>query len=292
MDKLNHLIENQIKIIEQTTGAQIAIHDNYGILSKTELKNLPQINRWHLNKYCLFVKDNPQIFHKCVGLKHKFYEKVKSANCAIKTTCFCGVAEISAPIFIDEVYVGIVSLMNFIGDYSSRQYRNLAKRLNISLDELLQLKDTYLQPIKNQDDIKTQLEILVYLIKNYLKNESSVPKFINQKSKITNSYVIKALEYIDRDFTKNITVDDVAKTCFISVPYLQNLFSEFLGHGIAEEIRNKRIIYAKELLCTTEYSVKRIAFECGFESADYFSVVFKKLCGITPLKFRKSHNRF
>jgi YesN/AraC family two-component response regulator len=177
-----------------------------------------------------------------------------------------------------------------MGDYSIRQYRNLAKRLNIPLNELLQLKDTYLQPVKNQTDIETQLEILVYLIKDYLKKESHILKLINKNSKITNSYVLKALEYIERNFTKNITVPDVAKICFISVPYLQNLFCEFLGHGIAEEIRNRRITYAKELLCSTEYSVKRIAFECGFDSADYFSVVFKKLCDTTPLKFRKSHS--
>ncbi len=291
MNKIFDLITKQIDIIEQNTGAEITIHDSYDILAKSELAKLPQFKRWHLNKYCSFVKDNPQIFRKCTSLKHAFFEKVIRNNCIIKSTCFCGVAEFATPILINGINFGIVSITGFIGDFSERKCRNLAKRLNIPLGEFLELRGNFLQPIKDYNSIETQLEILVYLIKEFLANESVVLSFIDEKNKVGNSSVLRALEYIERNFTKEINVLDVAKNCFISVPYLQSLFSNLIGHGVAEEIRNKRIKYAKELLLTTEYSVKHIAFECGFESADYFSVVFKKLCNTTPLKFRKENKK-
>lgn len=289
MSKIFDLITKQIDIIEQSTGAEITIHDSYDILAKSELAKLPQFKRWHLNKYCIFVKDNPQIFRKCTSLKHAFFEKVIHNNCIIKSTCFCGVAEFAVPILINGINLGIVSLTGFIGDFSERKYRNLAKRLGIPLDKLLNIRNEHLKKINHQITIEAQLEILIFLIKEFLTNESKILDFINEKNKVGNSYILKALEYIDRNFTKDISVKDVAENCFISVPYLQSLFSNLCGHGVAEEIRNKRVEYAKELLLTTEYSIKQIAFEGGFKSADYFSVVFKKCCNTTPLKYRKNH---
>lgn len=165
----------------------------------------------------------------------------------------------------------------------------MAKRLNISKDEFENLRDTLLCKGENEQTVKTQLEVLSFLLREYLTKETEINNILSESNQLGNNYVLKSFEFIERNFTKDISVDDVAKECYISVPYLQSLFSKTIGHGVAEEIRNRRIKYAKELLLTTEYSVKHIAFECGFESADYFSVAFKKQCGVTPLKFRKTH---
>ena len=56
VNKIFKLITKQIEIVEQSTGAEIIIYDNYDILGKTELSKLPQFKRWHFNKYCIFVK--------------------------------------------------------------------------------------------------------------------------------------------------------------------------------------------------------------------------------------------
>lgn len=291
MDKIFDLITKQIDIIEQSTGADISISDSYDTLAKTPLAKLPQFKRWHFNKYCLFVKDNPQIFRNCTRLKHKFFEKVLANNGITKSTCFCGVTEFAAPILINDINFGIISLTGFMGDFSERKNKNLAKRLNIPLETLLDIQHKYLIKIENQINIESQLEILIFLIKEFLIKESKTLNFVNEKNKVNNAYIIKSLEYIDRNFTKGISVKDVAENCFISVPYLQSLFSKLCGHGVAEEIRNKSLEYAKELLLTTEYSIKQIAFSSGFKSADYFSVIFKKHFNTTPLKYRKAHNK-
>ena len=289
VNKIFKLITKQIEIVEQSTGAEIIIYDNYDILGKTELSKLPQFKRWHFNKYCIFVKENPQIFRKCTSLKHTFFEKVSQNTNITKSTCFCGVAEFAAPILINGINFGIIALTGFIGDFSERKCKNLAKRLNISLDKLLTIQNEHLKKIDNQITVEAQLEILIFLIKEFIINESKALDFIKERNKLGNSYILKALEYIERNFTKDISVKDVAKNCFISVPYLQSQFSQLCGHGVAEEIRNKRIEYAKELLLTTEYSIKQIAFSGGFKSADYFSVVFNKHCNTTPLKYRKAY---
>ena len=49
-----------------------------------------------------------------------------------------------------------------------------------------------------------------------------------------------------------------------------------------------RMKYARELLSVGKYSVNEISEMCGFESACYFSVSFKKIHGVSPLAFAKS----
>ena len=129
------------------------------------------------------------------------------------------------------------------------------------------------------------LKILLHLFEEYIKENST----LFENSPTTNPHMIKALKYISLNYNKNISVSQVAKECYLSTPHLQALFSKFLGHGVAEEIRKQQIDYAKELLSTTQYSVKHISYLCGFESSDYFCTVFKREVKISPLKYRKNN---
>jgi RNA polymerase sigma factor (sigma-70 family) len=83
------------------------------------------------------------------------------------------------------------------------------------------------------------------------------------------------------------TPEDVAEECNISLSHLQHLFIKLTCEGIATTIRRKRIERACELLISTHRSVRDIALSCGFYDTNYFSVVFKRIRGMTPLEFRK-----
>ena len=63
--------------------------------------------------------------------------------------------------------------------------------------------------------------------------------------------------------------------------------------GFNEYISTIRIEYAKELLLTTNQKVNEIAEECGFSSASYFNVVFRKQVGVSPGAYRntKKYNK-
>lgn len=59
--------------------------------------------------------------------------------------------------------------------------------------------------------------------------------------------------------------------------------------GFAKYINSKRIEHAKELLVTTELSVKEIAGMVGVLDDNYFSRLFRKTVGISPLEFRNQN---
>lgn len=287
MNKIFSLIVDQIELIENYTGRDVLINDQYSFLTKTELRSLPAYHKYHIYPYCLFAKSNKQIYTQCQRFKKRLIIKSSNEKDVLKSICFCGVTEYIAPIMVNDVFLGTVSVAGFKGEMLPRQKRNLSKRLNISLEKLDEIRDETLCEPLSEKMLIHQIKILTYLIENYIKKDSEILSLLVKKNPVSNTYVINALNYIKFNFNKNISVSDVANASFVSASYLQNLFTKYVGRSVSEEINLQRIENAKELLSTTEYSIKYIAFECGFESSEYFSVVFKKICNITPLKFRK-----
>ena len=54
-----------------------------------------------------------------------------------------------------------------------------------------------------------------------------------------------------------------------------------------EYVNTLRVEYAKNLQLNSQYSVLDIAMQCGFQSQQTFNRVFKEICGMTPLAYRK-----
>lgn len=285
------LLKRYIGLLEKNCNAEIIINDTYGFFANTPLATIEQAGRWHLNGYCLKIKESPSLHRRCVDLKYRFVENVINGNGVVKSNCYCGVVEYAIPLFINGVNIAMISLTGFSGKVKTGMLKILSKRLGSSEKTLNDLRNTYL--VKNEDEeaIIVGLEMLMRFLKGYIINETQICSLISESKKSCNKYVLKAIEYIEKNFNRKICVADVARECYISTPYLQNLFSSVIGHGVAEEISNRQIEYAKELLSTTEYSIYYIALECGFSSSDYFSTAFKRKSGIAPNKYRKSHRK-
>ena len=72
-----------------------------------------------------------------------------------------------------------------------------------------------------------------------------------------------------------------------SVYIATRLFKEATGKNFKEYVLDKRMEYAQELLKTTTMKIAEISGMAGFESAEYFSSVFKSRYGMTPTRYRK-----
>ena len=63
-------------------------------------------------------------------------------------------------------------------------------------------------------------------------------------------------------------------------------FRSSLGRSVRDEIERSRVAYAKQLLQETNLTVERVAHLAGFGSLPYFSNVFRRRVGMTPVEFR------
>ena len=84
----------------------------------------------------------------------------------------------------------------------------------------------------------------------------------------------------------DLTIQKIAKEMSVSYSNFRKLFKEFTGVSPCLYQQDLRLQRAKELLTTSNLSIKQIAYQLRFESPDYFSSKFKIKTGITPSEFR------
>lgn len=94
-------------------------------------------------------------------------------------------------------------------------------------------------------------------------------------------------EYLDVNFAKKITLDDLESKFFINKYYLTKIFKESFGVTINNYILSNRITRAKQLLRFSDMTVDQIACEVGMTDGNYFSRMFKKVEGLSPKEYRK-----
>ncbi|HEM5047771.1 TPA: helix-turn-helix domain-containing protein [Streptococcus suis] len=95
------------------------------------------------------------------------------------------------------------------------------------------------------------------------------------------------LSYIDQHF-KDIDIAEVADKFSYNPNYLSNKLKQVTGKSFQKIVLEKRLLYSKELLRNTDYSIETISLESGFNSPSYFFRQFKKFFGKTPNEMRKN----
>lgn len=106
------------------------------------------------------------------------------------------------------------------------------------------------------------------------------------KNRHKNYLVENTKKYILEHLHERIVLQDIADNFGVSPNYLSQLFKRFEQIGISEYITNLKIHKARELLKDGNLKIYEVADRLGFESAFYFSKVFKKTTGVAPKDFR------
>ncbi len=98
--------------------------------------------------------------------------------------------------------------------------------------------------------------------------------------------VYKVMEYINQNYSKKLSLQDLADRVYLSRSYLSSLFKKETGDSITNYINRVRVEKSKALLVGSTVSLAEVAHLCGFEDQSYFTRVFKAKEGVSPKKFR------
>ncbi|MBO5713850.1 MAG: helix-turn-helix domain-containing protein [Clostridia bacterium] len=99
---------------------------------------------------------------------------------------------------------------------------------------------------------------------------------------------LKVLYYINNNLTKQISLKSLCDEFYLSKVTLCKKFKEVMHCSIMDYVNGLRLNKAKSMLRETNKSMEDIAEECGYSSANYFGLVFKRDMGISPLNYRKT----
>lgn len=98
-----------------------------------------------------------------------------------------------------------------------------------------------------------------------------------------------AMNYIRKNFSQGLTLEDVAEHSLVSPYYLSHLFRERLGLTFVEYLTSVRVETARNYLAGTKLPIAVIAERIGYDDPGYFARVFKKNVGMTPMQYRKTY---
>ena len=124
----------------------------------------------------------------------------------------------------------------------------------------------------------------VYLLQNL--DADGLPPTAVTKERIP-ALVLKVIDYMHGHYNEKLTLQALANEFFVSRPTLIYNFKKYTNCSLIDFLLNIRLTKAKELLVNGKKSVEEIAEYCGFSSANYFGLIFKKKEGVSPVKYRK-----
>ncbi len=94
-----------------------------------------------------------------------------------------------------------------------------------------------------------------------------------------------ASDYMEQNYREKITVEELAVRSGYSASHFARVFTKVYDTSPIQYVNQIRIMHAKNLLRTGQYTIAEIAQECGFSNVYYFSRCFKQITGTTPAKW-------
>jgi len=144
------------------------------------------------------------------------------------------------------------------------------------------LVETWLAKLPGYEFItKTLLQQLLFEIFQNIKK--------NSQNYSTSTKVEKIIEYMRHNINSKLTLADLSQLVQLSPTYLSGIFKETTGYSVIEFFNKIKVDKAKELIIEGDKKVKEVAQILGFTDEFYFSRIFKKIEGISPLEFYRKN---
>lgn len=152
----------------------------------------------------------------------------------------------------------------------------------------IQAKPTTL--IGSRQLIKIYLEELLIMImrKEYKKSEADILSLLTTKDLDQNNLAGSIESYLLENLDKKLTIAAVCKAFNYNKTYICTNFKKATGYSIIDYLNRAKIEKAKDMIREDNYSISEISESLGFSSPGYFSKIFKKVTGLSPLEYKRT----
>lgn len=137
-------------------------------------------------------------------------------------------------------------------------------------------------------DQATRLTELMAILEQFMSMvERQVSEHQDQHQVNTLNQII---DYIHDNYEQDISLAELAERFHMNYSYLSWYFKQRTNENLTAYINKVRVEKAKELLKYTDETISQISTKIGFSEHNYFSKVFKKFVGMTPLEYRHANS--
>jgi AraC family transcriptional regulator of arabinose operon len=184
--------------------------------------------------------------------------------------------------------------VHFMGESADLLYRRYAERdrpgkMMIPYEEkrILAFNEIY-DLVENSFDIR-ELEIsnikLLDFVSSFIFHKEINPS-LQERHVITDS-----IKFMKNNLHKDISLEELADRQHLSVSHYCRLFAAKTGRSPHQYFNQLKIWQSCQYLYFSDRNIKEICAELGFDDPYYFSRLFKKLMGISPVKYKNQHKK-
>lgn len=317
------LLTDSFRAFIAATGIALHVKDFSGLMmAHPQMGDFISTFLYHESEYCAAVKSNRAANEACVLTSNEqLLRRLMSSAARAREKgdsdlpsgffgdCRWGVREYVLPVTHSGVIIGALLAGGYRADERriERSIYRLVRRCGMDGDEL---KEKYLASFDEcPPDFAARIPALrlfaeyISMLAEDCVDTARVMRFREDCESQRSAYVRPgttkmvrkqsislAVDYILKNLTSRISVADMAVYCMCSQSTLNHVFSAEIGRTIPEFVALQRVNRARHMLLATENPVERIAFDCGFSSASYFSTVFRRFTEMSPVEYRKRYS--
>lgn len=150
----------------------------------------------------------------------------------------------------------------------------------------LGLKDYLVKPVEQQS-----LSDCLERVKNMLKKEDDLVEHIFPLMGVdmSSAFAQKVKMYFQAN--KKLNSQGIAEEFQLNKEYFAKKFKSNMGESFRHFLLKYKMEYAKVMLADYEYKIYEISEKLGYKGSDYFTKLFKKYVGVTPIQYRKNIHR-
>ncbi len=111
----------------------------------------------------------------------------------------------------------------------------------------------------------------------------------DKKQAVFKREIDQAIHYFNNHYKDNISIEEYAEKCHVSLSWFIRSFKSYTGITPMQYILSARMANAQSLLESSEYTISEIASIVGYDNSMYFSRIFRKQTGMSPMEYRKRH---
>lgn len=265
----------------------ISVLDNFSYITGISANFLTADNKWVENKkkgtceFCTIMKNYYKNGEACRESDISGAQTAQKKKGIHVYRCHMGLIEAVIPLFFNTSYIGSL----FIGQIlleppSEKMWEQIAKKLDGQPVDIQRARESFFKlTFIDQEKLKSVLDMM-HIVAKYIIDSEMIR--ISSLSSIE-----RIIEYIKNHYMEEITLDDLAKMVYLSPTYLSYLFKKQLGVTFKEYLINIRLKKSKELIETTDLPIGEISKMVGIEDQNYFSRLFKRKYGVSPMNYKK-----
>lgn len=138
----------------------------------------------------------------------------------------------------------------------------------------------------NEANINAQFETKMTLLK-FIRKMWQNGMILENAANGTNTTEKEMITYIRQNYTREISLQEFGMQFHLSEKYVSRYFKEHFHITLSQYINHLRLEHARQLLQESTVPVTEVALQSGYQNVSYFIRCFKKMYGVSPLKYRK-----